>query len=493
MYETIIIPKGTVLFRSTNTTYDFIKDFAGLPKGDDEFCLFPNFNVFFYPYPFVSESVSKYNYTSIFILRRDIKLIHLISPSKFTRRDRLEKKGGIVSCDKVDFKECTDGGNDYDPCIDFDVVKDNEIVGMIAIAQEDAKSLRRLLLTLDDENENKKQYHATYYNKYYKLYKDARNIIGVPEIILYPRKYIYHKNYSETIRDFPGWMLDNYNEFNYTIFHTVKGNKKLQIIMDQLMSKTGFNLDGDIYNMYLNKETGFFQMSGFTEPYIKVDKNNDLSTSHDEFKFVSSDLEELKTRDEAEVFMKIQEWIALNDTNATLKLDNYNLKTIPNDLPPNLKELWIDNNKIEVIENLPESLISLNVAYNNIKKIPNLPKNLKFLYIDYNKVENIDNLPNSIVHLYITNNKNIKRIHKLPESLTMLFANNCSIEYIKSFPKNLQYIYLNDNNLESIPNLPNNVVRLNVQENPIQTLPTIPPSMKELLYDEPGVVGINDI
>jgi hypothetical protein len=33
-YETVIIPKGTLLFRSTNSTHDIVKDFAGIPKGN---------------------------------------------------------------------------------------------------------------------------------------------------------------------------------------------------------------------------------------------------------------------------------------------------------------------------------------------------------------------------------------------------------------------------------------------------------------------------
>lgn len=497
MYETIILPKGTVLFRSTNSTLDYVKDFAGIPKKGDEFCLYPNFNVFFYPFPFVSESISKYSYTSVFILLNDVKLINLISPSKFTRKDRLDKKGGIVSCDKVDSKGCTEHGYDYDPCIDFDIVKDKEVVGMIAIAQEDAKQLRRLLLALEDENvnnNNNRKYHRNvYYNKYYKLYKDARNTIGVPEIILYPRKYVLQKNYTETIRDFTDWMFDNQDSFNYTIFRTVKEFNELEELMQQLMSDEGYNIDGSIYKISINKETGFFQMSGFTEPYIKIDTDNILSRIHDEFKFTYADLEELKTRDEAEVFMKIQEWIEANNEEKELNLAGYNLKTIPKDLPPNLNELRLDNNKIEVIENLPESLNALYISNNNIKKITNLPKNLEYIIIRNNRLNTIDNLPNTLKHLDVKNNPNIERITNLPASLTFLAANNCSIEYIKSFPKELFFINLENNRLEEIPTLPSNLYKLNVKGNPIMSLPTMPLSMMELIYDEPEVVGINDI
>ena len=496
MYETIILPKGTVLFRSTHSTLDFVRDFAGIPKKDDEFCLYPNFNVFFYPFPFVSESVSKYSYTSVFILLNDVKLINLISPSKFTRKDRLDKKGGIVSCDKVDSKGCTEHGYDYDPCIDFDIVKDKEVVGMIAIAHEDAKQLRNLLLVLKDENinnDNKKTHRDVYYNKYYKLYKDARDVIGVPEIILYPRKYILQRKHTETIRDFTDWMFDNQDSFNYTIFRTVKEFNELEELMEQLMSDEGYNIYGSIYKISINKETGFFQMSGFTEPYIHVDTDNILSRIHDEFKFVSANLEELETMINIEISAKIDEWIENKDTDAYLVIAGYNLKTVPLNLPKNLKRVILNTNKIETLENIPDSVIELVIANNNISHIKELPKKLEQLHVSHNKLKSIEKMPNTITRLDIGHNIDIERIVNLPESLERFIANDCSIEYIKSFPKNLIEIVLDNNRLESLPNLPNKLRTLNIKNNPIYTLPTMPATIEYIAYDEPDVPGINDI
>ena len=520
-YETIIIPKGTLLFRSTNTTFDLVKDFAGIPT-KDKFCLFPNFNVFFYPYPFVSESVKKYDYTCIFVLTTDVKLINLIEPSKYSRKDRLDNKGGVTSCDTVDFKGCTTYGKAYDPCIDFNVVKDKKVVGMLAIAQEDAKTLKKLLSLLENNNNNnnfsnyegsKIKHREIYYNNYYKLYKDSRKLIGVPEIILYPRREIIHDNHTETINEFSEWLVDNDELLNYTLFYTVKGSDDLQMTMESLMSNEGFDLHGENYKVAINKETGFFQMINFTDNSVILERDNDLSKKHYEFKFTAANLDELESTDEINIAKQIKDWIDGKDVEEYLTLMNYNIKKIPANLPQNIKKLALDNNNIEDIENIPESVVELYIKNNQIKEIKNLPKHLKVLDIDNNKVasitslpntlfdlsmennkiSSIDNLPNSISRLNISKNTNIEVINKLPSSLEILLANECSIEYIKSFPKGLHTLFLIDNRLEELPNFPNKLTGAYLKGNPLKTLPTVPKSLVEIQYDEPYVPNINNI
>ena len=475
-YYTITIPKGTLLFRSTNSVADLAKDFAGIPKSENSYCLFPNFNVFFYPYPFVSESVQKYEYTCIFVLKNDVKLINLIQPSPYTRKDRLEAKGGIVSCDKVDFKGCTTYGKVYDPCINFEKIKDKDIVGMIAIAHEDAKTLKKLLSNLDSNNNKKRAHRNIYYKKYYKLYKDARQIIGVPEIILYPRREIIQDNYTETIEEFSEWVINNENSFNYSLFHMVKGSDELEKIMESLMSERGFELFDKNYKIAINKETGFFQLLEFTDKSIPVDHGNDLSEKYNEFKFVSADLEELDSVNGIQLIKAIQEWISKNNDSAPLVLDDLDLTKVPD---------------------LPENVLVLSLAGNKLKSLENLPKSLKVLDIESNSIGNstvlrIENLPNSLESLKISNN-NIQNLTHLPTSLTHLEAINCSINYIRAFPKNMKQIILSQNNLEELPPLPNGLQLLDIESNPIQKLGHIPKSVTVFKYDEPEELNVNNI
>jgi len=478
-YYTVTIPKGTLLFRSTNSVSDLTKDFAGLPQPGNSYCLFPNFNVFFYPYPFVSESVNKYDYTCIFVLKNDVKLINLIGPSPYTRKDRLEGKGGIVSCDKVDFKGCTTYGKAYDPCINFEKVKDNDIVGMIAIAQEDAKTLKKLLSDMTNNNNNnntKRNHRDVYYNTYYKLYKDARQLIGVPEIILYPRKEIIQDSYTETIEEFSDWVIDNVDSFNYSLFHMVRGSNELHVVIERLTSEEGFELFDINYKVAINKETGFFQLLNFTDKSIPLDYSNELSKKHPEFKFVSADLEELDAVNGIQLIKAIQEWVSKNNDLAPLVLDDLELTKVP-DLPQNVLILSLSGNKLKSLENLPKSLKVLDVESNNIGN---------------NTILKIDHLPNTLESLKISNN-NIQNITHLPNSLTHLEAVNCNISYIKSFPKNMKHILLSQNNLEEIPELPNGLQALDVEMNPIQKLGRIPKSIVVLRYDEPEEINVNKI
>ena len=481
-YYTVTIPKGTVLFRATNTTYDLVKDYAGIPKGHGEFCLFPNFNVFFYPYPFASESVGKYDYTCIYILQNDIKLINLISPSPYTRYDRVNKKGGILSCsDITDFKGCTDFGKKYDPCIDFNQIKDDNIVGMIAIAKMDAQSLKKLLSVFDDENNNnnnnnrykKIRHREVYYNEYYKLYKDTRGLIGVPEIILYPRKKIVQEGITEVVEDYSQYMINNSDLFNYKLFHIVRGSDDLQIVMESLKNNS-FKMDEDddqTYGIALNKKTGFYQLLNLTDKNIPLDKDNDLTEKHKEFEFESGTLEELDNLNNILFVKEVNEWVSLGNDKTPLVLDDLGLVEIP-DLPSNIRALSLSGNKIKTLNNLPKALEILN--------------------IDYNKITEIENLPNTLKTLIISNNP-IRELVSLPNSLTHLEANNCKINYIDKFTNNLTIIELNNNYLEEIPNLPNGLKILKVEGNSFRSLPTIPRSVTVFKYDEPENINVNNI
>ena len=50
------IPKGTLLFRAVSTIDRIREDIFGLRKGENH-CLPPQYNVFFYPFPFADESI----------------------------------------------------------------------------------------------------------------------------------------------------------------------------------------------------------------------------------------------------------------------------------------------------------------------------------------------------------------------------------------------------------------------------------------------------
>jgi hypothetical protein len=250
-YETMIVPKGTLLFRGMNSTATLTSDFAGMLV-DNKFCLHENYNVFFYPFPFVAGTVAAYQYTVIYVTTRDLKLVNLILPSKFNRDSRKTKNGGILSCDEIE-NECDVSGRDYDPCVDYTKVP-KDVSGMVAIAKADAETLNL-----------QKTFFRHLANKYFTTYKDSRNIVGVPEFILHPR--IDKTPQTETIADFKPWYSSNKSKFNYKYLHVISSTKikVMQDLMDEFMSERGLDLgDDEPYHLKVNKKTGFFQIEEFS-------------------------------------------------------------------------------------------------------------------------------------------------------------------------------------------------------------------------------------
>lgn len=239
------------MFRGIHDTKTLTSDFAGMKNGRNSFCLHKNYNVFFYPFPFVTQTVSKYKHIVMFMTTRDLTLVNLILPSKFYRGNRHDSTGGIVSCDSLEYK-CGQTGRSYDPCIDYSKVSES-IDGMLAIAAEDASELKSSF-----------ESYSSYLN-YFRTYKDSGKNIGVPEIVLHPR--MDKSDITETITDFGTWYKSNKNSFNYIYLHVMSSNNvQIKKLMNEFMSESGLDLGDDMpYHLKVNKKTGFFQIDEFSD------------------------------------------------------------------------------------------------------------------------------------------------------------------------------------------------------------------------------------
>ena len=186
------IPKGTLLFRFTKTPQN---DLRGIPV-DEGRCVTPNFNVFFHPNPFIGYHLY-HDYRKeigdtvyIYILTRDIKVIWLLEPSKYSRMTR-KKKTFIKECSLVPKGCMPRAGNSYDPCFSDTMIKKYpDIVGIISLAAGDNKLLRRA----------EKRGITRKIKSYFHKGKDSFGIHEVPELILHPlakrpsRDMIVHEN-----------------------------------------------------------------------------------------------------------------------------------------------------------------------------------------------------------------------------------------------------------------------------------------------------------
>jgi hypothetical protein len=204
------IPKDTLLFRLTQTPEN---DTRGVPV-DKGRCITPNFNVFFHPNPFIGKHMYKDfeknigTSVSIYTLMRDIKVLMLIEPSKYSRLDRKKKGTFIKRCSTVKKGCMPNSGKSYDPCFSDTIIKKYpDIVGMIAVAAGDVKYMKAALRR-GIRQKTQKIFHKA---------KDSFGVEGVPELILHPLS----KRSSKDIIVSPEDILEN----NYSLMKTVPYNE----------------------------------------------------------------------------------------------------------------------------------------------------------------------------------------------------------------------------------------------------------------------------
>ena len=146
-FQTLTIPKGTVLFRGLN--YDkesnymsIFNDLVGYIQ-DKYYAIDPNMNVFFYPAPYVSDSVKIYDIHIMYITQYDIELLLLVNPSNISRSDKNNDiyKDIITTCANISkYNKCGQEMSQVDPCFTEDMLKQYpQIDGYIAIAEQDAE------------------------------------------------------------------------------------------------------------------------------------------------------------------------------------------------------------------------------------------------------------------------------------------------------------------------------------------------------------------
>ena len=171
------IPKGTLLFRLVKFPSD---DTHGVLRKDGTRCITPHSNVFFYPNPFVGKIVLEewmkdIHRVRVYILKKDVKVLRLISPAKQNRLARTTKRNFIRNCNTVPKGCLPRKQNVYDPCMGEMLAKKHpEIVGILALSVGDVVRYQ--------QRKKKTQRNS----KYYHDATDSSGLQGIPELILHP-------------------------------------------------------------------------------------------------------------------------------------------------------------------------------------------------------------------------------------------------------------------------------------------------------------------
>lgn len=258
------IPKGTVLFRGYfegAPSYKALNDLIGFPMGDGNHRVIPYTNVFFYGAPFVSEKIlGTPTFEIIFVLTKDIKVIHGLLPSLNYRSERYNSKY-LINCDKAKYKNFK--GNDFDPCISEEFIKQNpDVVGSVFLAEMDVQAHK---CTKGEEIE---------YNKYQRYFNDVLNT-GVPEFILTPSLERTMQEKVTNIKDITkDWLIEHKNDFNYYPLYFVKDKDIMKETVDALLSPQGYKDEDktfgfDTLHMSIDKETKLYIIEELADENVK--------------------------------------------------------------------------------------------------------------------------------------------------------------------------------------------------------------------------------
>jgi len=171
------IPKGTLLFRIVKRPID---DLRGVKLEDGTRCLTPNYSVYFYPNPWAGKMaldlwVTTEKTVKVYMLTKDIKILWLLKPSKYSRIAKNTRRIFVKQCSKVPQGCLPKKGVGYNPCFSETMIKKYpDVVGYAAIAPNDARRL------------NEKLRETRKLHKYFREAEDEFGSHSVPEIALHP-------------------------------------------------------------------------------------------------------------------------------------------------------------------------------------------------------------------------------------------------------------------------------------------------------------------
>jgi hypothetical protein len=317
-YQTIKIPKGTVLFRglafeNKDKYPTLFTDIIGA-RNEKMYLISPTMNVFFYPVPYVSDIVNIYNIHVIYITQYDIELLMLVSPATISRGDKNALDpihDPIVTCSKIsEYDKCGYKMSDDDPCLTDIIIKYfPQIDGFIGLAQQDIEYMNmkyKDMMRNPDMYDMAKQIIPA-------MITNSRDLSGIPEIVIHPLRFRHEECHrmrkifrtSEDIVKYCTLYRPEYNYFpllyittnNIFTFNELKDDNnielmaksvrtynedkipKLHSIIDKVfgaMLKDGYNVNGTIYRVLVDRRTGFYRAFIDGQPI----KNNSKRKTH---------------------------------------------------------------------------------------------------------------------------------------------------------------------------------------------------------------------
>ena len=320
-FDTITIPKGTLLFRgiqfSNLTPREHIKEFVN--RGS---CIPPTKNVYFYPVPYAAIAINNYNIHILYTTNYDLELLLLVRPAKGFKPDASEEEAPLsrilTICTNIsNHDKCGNTMQEDDPCFtDFFLDNFPHIMGYVGLDAGDVDSFfgrYRAMIRANMKNEISQIFPA--------LVENSRDIIGIPEIVIHPL-HLRRNKVIRVKRDFnnPNYQIKsiianrarwNYTPLlyvsrsdifslidllNYDNINTLRQTKSpaaindnplfhnLNKVMKGLASSDGFMVgEGGKYKIKLDLRTGFYMVVNPTGKKNNTRRNRENTSTIFEF------------------------------------------------------------------------------------------------------------------------------------------------------------------------------------------------------------------
>lgn len=237
----------------------------------------------------------------------------------------------------------------------------------------------------------------------------------------------------------------------------------------------------------------------------KVTQNSELNLNG---KFIDHLPEELK----------LYTWVTI------MSIETTEIKSLTENLPPNLKKLIVRSNNIKLLDGsvLPDSLKSLIFQNNNACEIVGLKDGLLELDVSNNLLKELGcKFPTTLTKFAVSNNKMFQLNQLFPDSLKELVANDtniksiddfndniekistcrCYIPIVKKFPANLKewknyvsnthtieckfpegmtHLDMFNNSLSKCPIIPNTMIDVDLSNNDLEEVPEFFPTLQKI-------------
>ena len=266
--------------------------------------------------------------------------------------------------------------------------------------------------------------------------------------------------------------------------------------------------------------------------FINIDDKNQLKKQLEKNKESKNEVLELEGNniDELPEDLKNYTWVKV------LILESTNIKTITNNLPPNLNKfickyssiksfdasvlpdcvtmlIFIHNNTSE-ITGLKEGLLEINLSDNIIRELksdiptttiklvmshnkllftsPIIPDSVREYYINETSITNIDDLNDNIEILH-TCRCNISEVNKLPSELIDWKCFVSQVEKINcKWPSKMKKLDLFNNLLEEIEELPESLVEADLSNNEFEEIPIFHSAAKSIDLKQNNKIKLED-